>query len=731
MRHSGKTLSATPASSAVGGLDRYRLCLLGPILLGASVGLQITVAALMLLGPFGNKQILQRLSPYGQAIAFPEQDLPIYALGAAITLAAALLAARFWLGCLSRVSSGNLDALMTFSALLQGILAVVSFGSQLLMIAARFAAQDTTFRQPLGPLDGFAVLVPAVLAVVCVALDLRSRSSRTTSADGSVGWLKFAGPLFAWVTPIFIVAVVWIPLDGWSHLAGRTLQTDWCHHLNFFMMGPALSFAHGRGFGSEIYSQYGIGWPLLLALSSPSLNPTYANLLGMAVTFGCLYYLALFFLLRRCFGHSVWAALGVTLAINWQLFSGVRPHDINWMFPSSTMLRHPMDLGFFFALIEHQRSGRSFWIGVAGLCCALGLFFVTETGIYLLLVFPAYWLLRAGLASTENPPTGRPGWLPNLAVFYGATAAVLLPLLFYASRGTLFSSRFISGWLEALVRYGSLGLGAIPFAALSDDAILFFSLMFTVYLALIGYAASTALRREARWPEIMLATVSMYGLGLLVNFVSRSHPYNLFHPSVPFAVVLTAVAFQAWTKSPASVRQLALPWLCTAGLMGLLLTKSEFLDYPSLGRSFFAEFPPPGLMLRPDLGDLSGLQPGLKGFADELSGLTTVLRRLAPDGKGIAVVDFHDTLIYWGARAEPWWRFTSVFHMALTEHSVNDLQRDLGEKPPKFVVIRGNLPDDLRAFDFVWKPTHDFIKEHFQILERSGSYEIWARPGAS
>ena len=42
---------------------------------------------------------------------------------------------------------------------------------------------------------------------------------------------------------------------------------------------------------------------------------------------------------------------------------------------------------------------------------------------------------------------------------------------------------------------------------------------------------------------MLLATVAAYGLALLLLFVNRSHPFNLCHPMVPFAVVLTALVF--------------------------------------------------------------------------------------------------------------------------------------------------------------------------------------------
>ena len=92
---------------------------------------------------------------------------------------------------------------------------------------------------------------------------------------------------------------------------------------------------------------------------------TYGKLVGLEIVYGCVYYLALFFLLRSCFKQELWAAFGVVLAIYWQIFSGMNSNDVVWLFPSSTMMRHPMDVWFFLALVMHQRS-RENTLGRAG-----------------------------------------------------------------------------------------------------------------------------------------------------------------------------------------------------------------------------------------------------------------------------------------------------------------------------------------------------------------------------
>ena len=53
-------------------------------------------------------------------------------------------------------------------------------------------------------------------------------------------------------------------------------------------------------------------------------------------------------------------------------------------------------------------------------------------------------------------------------LFYATAVLTLLPLLLYASRGTLFTRAFWRGWVEALVAYAGQGVGALPIAELPD-----------------------------------------------------------------------------------------------------------------------------------------------------------------------------------------------------------------------------------------------------------------------
>ena len=66
--------------------DRYSLCLLGPLALGLSVGIQVTMTGFLLLGSGDDPALAGQLTEFGSKVTRPEHDLLIYIAGAAFTL---------------------------------------------------------------------------------------------------------------------------------------------------------------------------------------------------------------------------------------------------------------------------------------------------------------------------------------------------------------------------------------------------------------------------------------------------------------------------------------------------------------------------------------------------------------------------------------------------------------------------------------------------------------------
>src|SRR5690349_3703148 len=105
---------------------------------------------------------------------------------------------------------------------------------------------------------------------------------------------------------------------------------------------------------------------------------------------------------------------------------------------------------FFLAVMLHQRFGNLRSAAVVGVCGAVAIFFETEIGVFLAGAFLFYSVLQAGLAPSEGGALDRKKLLLAPLVAGLSGWLVLLPLLWYASRGHLFTGSFWRGWLEPL-----------------------------------------------------------------------------------------------------------------------------------------------------------------------------------------------------------------------------------------------------------------------------------------
>jgi TPR repeat len=718
------------------GIDpkRYFLCLLGPLTLGLSVGIQITITALLFIGPASSMDLAVQLTEHGQKVFHPEHDMVIYAAGAAFTLFMVWVTVWYWRAKLAGTEAARAPEFMTAAALLEALLAASSMIVYVFLLCSgwfsrNFQTAPSSLRPPTSQTDALRMLVPCAVALICAAFELKYGLGHSAKSASQLElWRLRLGRILRYATPLFIILVLGVPPAAWGYLAGQFLEIDMCHHLSFFMMGPAIAFSHGKAFGTEIYSQYGIGWPLLGSALSHFSALTFGNLIGMEIVYGCVYYVALFFLLRSCFQQEVWAAFAVILALCWQIFSGLGAGEVIWAYPSSTMMRHPLDVWFFLALLRHQRCGKTFWAALAGVTGALGVFFETETGIYLLVTFLIYSVLQGGLAMGRGRLTDSKAFVRPLVVFYSAAAATLLPLLLYASRGTLFTPAFWRGWVEALVKYGSWGASALPIAQVPDAALVSFLTMFTIYLGVIAYALLRVLHGSASQGEVLLATLAAYGVALLLLFVNRSHPFNLCHATPPFAVVLTALLFRGRKALAGLLRYSSLPYGLTLALEALLLTKGLFLSYPSILSSLFSKQPRSNLALMSKPRDLAGLPPKLGTFVNGFNQVADAIRTLAPHGKGVAVLDLDDTLYYYAANARPWFRYSPLFDMVLTKQVLKDIQNSLAEAPPKYVVTVAQSAKRLPDWDFVWAPLYEVVTNRFVLCQTVWPFEIWAQP---
>lgn len=590
-------------------------------------------------------------------------------------------------------------------------------------------------RLPAGPrIRPWELAVFALIIAACVAgaWALRPRRPARSPAPPAVdgGRARLRWHIADLVVPTIIVTVVYLP--GWRRLAGNAFVGEQFLHIDFFAMAGAQAFEAGVALGSAMHVYYGVGWSLALAKLPLVGTFSYGEFIRLEVMYGCLYFTAVYALLRFLVGNWRWAATGTALAILAQLFGSWDTGLILWRYPSATVLRWAFDVWFFLACLQYLRTRRPVWLVVGGGLVGLALLCVTDSGSYLALSAVFFWTCLWRL----HP---RPPGLVRAGLQAGvAGLGVLILGLQVASRWTAFSSAFREGWLENL-RSTSAGATLQPLTGIVDRRLLlWFALMLSTYLVVVGYTAVRFVHGRLSDRVVLLGTVAFYGLFTLLYFVGRSNVLNLFRPAVPFVIVAVGCAatlhagFRRRTDAtPGGARwwvagATRLPQLALVVALVAVALHPGVRAYPGLVRVAVAGEETDGICVFQDPDDICGIPATGSDYVNELHAVAGQLRSLGSQSRSVAILDAMGPLLYGMAGARPWGRYVPTFPGLHFRSQVNTVVADLNDYPPELIVMRS---PELRQpfYEDIWQAVRPSVERAFTLESRFGTFEIWER----
>jgi hypothetical protein len=336
-----------------------------------------------------------------------------------------------------------------------------------------------------------------------------------------------------------VVALVYVP--SVSTLAGAVYLFDQYLHWDHFAISAAWAYSNGMALGTEIYCQYGVGYPLLIGLAWNVVSPGYTAVIHAAILYVCVYFVTFYAVLRTLKVNSIIALAGTLAAIWASLFSPFHSEAvIQWAWPSQSILRAPFEVWMALALIAHLKSNRRIFLAAAGFLAGAAVLFEIDTGVPLLLALAVYCLANAFI----NRSTDRSGVIGDLAATTFAFVVVLALGLAVASRGTLITSpaEFFSGWLRGITGYAGSGAGSMVFLARNDPGqITIFVALVTICFVPVALALTHLIHGQATRSHIFGAACGIYGLERLTVYVARTLSDNLLHTSLPAIGILTVI----------------------------------------------------------------------------------------------------------------------------------------------------------------------------------------------
>lgn len=731
----------------------YWVGLMGPLFLGVSVGMQWMLTAQLFLGP---KKVTPpaNLTYRGKMLYLPERDLLLYAGGCLLTLILIHALSQLWKRRLEARAAFEKTRYALYSGILQLLLGLGGMGLYLLLLLS-FRSLILNLSGTPGKLGMALVLVlPGLMIFILSAFDLKwggasfsqyffkplenflqggvfRGSKELTPSSRTLG-----DKVLDFILPVFICALVYIP--DWNQVTRTMVLEGELHHWNYFAMGPALGFSHGKALGTEVFSQYGLAWPMIFSALSSWVPLSYAHMIHLAVLYGCLYFVGIYLLLRLLLKSAAWAATGVFLAMFWQLFGGNYVGQNIWQYPSSTILRSPVDVWFFIALLLHLRSRRSLWIFIAGGVVGLAGLFAIDTGLYLAVTFAFYGSIFAAGLSADGSGGRSKSILPTLAASWVIAGAVWLAGLGLASRGTFWRRDFWVGWLEGVGWY-SAGFGMLPMGIVADTGTLIrFAVTAGLYLFFLGYLLMRFRHQEVRPLEVLGGCGGLYGLGVLVLFVGRSHPYNLFHASLPFSLLLvSALALlhhyaAGWleqaefTQKKPSWGKLANrlpPWGALVMILAVLAFNQDFRRYPNFLKILTSgDSSSPSYNIR-NPRNLRELFPDKPGSLQDFLVTIESMEFLLASGQKIAILDHQDTVYYSELGVASWNRYSPLFSALVTQEQIEKVKKQLLIYNPDYIFLQKyhKLYDDVRV-DF-----RNSIMKNYRLVGYVGLFEIWHR----
>jgi hypothetical protein len=215
-----------------------------------------------------------------------------------------------------------------------------------------------------------------------------------------------------------------------------------------------------------------------------------------------------------------------------------------------------------------------------------------------------------------------------------------------------------------------------------------------------------------------------YGLAVLLVFVGRSHPYNLYHAAIPFVIVIVAQFNRARRWVLPQLPRTSIPTVMALGVALAFWSKPQFRAYPSLEKTLFAKTASAGEALRLSPLDLAGLPPTYRHQADTLRAVAVQMHREASGGNQILVLDDNDTVLYYLSGVAPWSRYASLFHSVMTQKMLDDTQSEILARRPAVIFIRSEKPKKW-SFDDVWAVYQKLLASHYKLQEHIGMYEMW------
>jgi len=532
-----------------------------------------------------------------------------------------------------------------------------------------------------------------------------------------------------WVADLGIVGILFslLFIPDLSCAVAKIYSGDAFLHVDNFIMAPGWAVLKGGRIYVEHYSQYGMGFLNMIAGLSQMMNGfTYHNVLRILVLITIVYFMLIYSFLRLWFRNIALAGAGVFLAIKCQIFSH-GPDDFIWQFPMSTVVRYCFDILLFILILMHLRSGKKVFLAMAGIVAGVGLFYITDSGMFMLVSFYAYVFVLWLLPSTRDLVFRTQMDIFIMLGYFLLPVGIFLSLLLVFIGHPVTTALFWQNAAEQ-IQFVTNGLNAVAvmdnlknrhfvnfFLGIVVALTYVFTLVFVVGLSWFGRTG-----RE----NLMAVVLSVYGLCSYHYYVLRSTATAFLTVSIPFALILI-FWFRCFIENfDERIQRRMRIMLALLVIFGLLTTHS-FLKYPHV--------------FNPDRSACSQEKQYMQGtfISDEDVDL---IRRLTKATDRVCLISSFETATLIAADRKPFFYTFNLVHSRamntrefggwklITPHQFNRMMAQLTGEAPQVVFIERRLiseilPEVYLRYYATLKHCVDYLKAYYQPVEE-GKYLV-------
>jgi len=501
----------------------------------------------------------------------------------------------------------------------------------------------------------------------------RFLSSRTIIVDG--------------VLLALILSVVWVTHP--SYIAAYSFLFDANLHCDTFVFAPALVHYLGGIINMDVFSFYGVSLPVILAFLA-RLCGHLSYELWMCLYLALMYaFFAMLFVFYRVLLRSRFWALGWTMVtIFAQMFHpSLAPVPLN--FPSATVLRYFYFIFVAVALLYHEYRGGQALLWIAGLLTGIALTHFWDTGIYQLIAFYVFLILKYYREYSKDA-NGAYIQLRNFAMLAALPLVSAFGILWGVSKGQFLQAQYWQNSLEQLWMTLHGWLNNPLTDQIQQGQVVYFlgALIFPCFYALcLGHALLACWQRKASGEILVMVYICVFGALLYHYFILHSVGGAYMNLSVP-AFMLAAWLFRPWLESRSKEQRGHLAWVAAVGIIMLFIFNQSFVRYPNIyslrGQEWEA------------LRQRYVQEGDFKKDAD-------MIRSLVAPAQKAAVVSSYDVRFCLQSGRQPFFYYVPIFRGAwlnsedfkgtliYTPQMMERILRPLQDAPPEYIFVEKKI----------------------------------------